>query len=89
MMLKHLPTNQIGVFVERKETFQGEKTIIRLPDGRRYFAPSAEFEKIGLNGWDNWIYKIDEKELERMSEIDCNWENNFRRQYLQDPNLKK
>lgn len=46
LMLRHKLTGHTGVFVEKKNGYYGVVTIIKLQNGREYFAPSHEFEKI-------------------------------------------
>lgn len=47
MYLRHAPTNQYGVFIkEYKPTGKPLTTMIRLENGRFYYAPSVEFTTI-------------------------------------------
>ena len=47
MDLRHAPTNQYGVFVkEYKPAGKPLTTMIRLQNGRFYYAPSSEFATI-------------------------------------------
>lgn len=46
MILKHMLTGNIGTFVKNVHGYYGEMTIIKLKDGREYYAPSYEFKKI-------------------------------------------
>lgn len=46
MRLKHVGTGNIGTLVEKRNGYYGEVTIIALSDGRQYFAPSNEFQKV-------------------------------------------
>lgn len=46
MRLKHVHTGNIGTFVETRNGYYGEVTIILLSDGRQYFAPSHEFKEV-------------------------------------------
>jgi len=44
--LKHTLTGLVGIFAEERDTPQGKKIIIDLPEGRHYFAPSNEFVEL-------------------------------------------
>lgn len=41
----HSLTGNIGNFVEKRNGYYGEILIIRLDDGREYFAPTHEFRR--------------------------------------------
>ena len=47
MKLKHKLTGIVGTFVRRyKVTGRGDSTIIKLADGRKYYAPTEEFSEV-------------------------------------------
>lgn len=46
-ILEHIPSGRQGVFVKSYiSTGHGEITQIKLDDGRIYYAPSVEFQKL-------------------------------------------
>ena len=50
MILKHLLTGNTGLFVrETKPTGKPTTYVIRLKDGREYFAPYYEFKEVRNN----------------------------------------
>lgn len=46
MKLRHILTGITGIFIERRMGYFREVTVIRVPDGREYAAPSIEFEEL-------------------------------------------
>lgn len=46
ILLHHKISGNTGCFIEVKKGYHGEITIIKLQNGREYYAPSSEFERI-------------------------------------------
>ena len=44
----HSLTGNVGTFVEKRNGYHGEIMIIKLENGREYFAPTNEFVKVNL-----------------------------------------
>lgn len=44
--LVHILTGKVGVFVKQFRNYYGEAIMIRLDNGREYYAPKHEFKEI-------------------------------------------
>ena len=49
MKWMHLPTGNIGILVREFRNRFGDAMIIKLEDGREYFAPKNEFRLLQTN----------------------------------------